>query len=83
MRWTKAVAATGLIGIGLMFALPGQASATGFGHRYDAPRYGAPAFAGPPPPPYRYFRCRGGRHYTILGGWGCDYYLPPRTKPWR
>jgi hypothetical protein len=21
----------------------------------------------------RIFRCRGGRHYTYLGGWGCDY----------
>ena len=26
-------------------------------------------------PPYRYFRCKGGRLYTYGGGWGCDYYL--------
>jgi hypothetical protein len=23
----------------------------------------------------RIFRCHGGRHYTYLGGWGCDYYV--------
>jgi hypothetical protein len=21
------------------------------------------------------YRCRGGRHYTYAGGWGCDYYV--------
>ena len=33
----------------------------------------------------RFYRCKGGRHYTYGGGWGCDYYLyglwparPPR-----
>jgi hypothetical protein len=25
-------------------------------------------------PPYRYFRCKGGRLYAYGGGWGCDYY---------
>jgi hypothetical protein len=25
-------------------------------------------------PPYRYFRCKGGRFYAYGGGWGCDYY---------
>jgi hypothetical protein len=83
MRWTKAATATALAGVGLLVALAGAASATGFGHRYHAPRYGGPMFAGPQPPPYRYFRCRGGRFYTMLGGWGCDYYLPPRPMPWR
>lgn len=22
----------------------------------------------------RIYRCKGGRHYTYGGGWGCDYY---------
>jgi hypothetical protein len=78
MRSTKSIAAVALMGVAMTLALQSPASATGFGHRYYAPRYGARAFAGPPPPPYRYLRCRGGRFYTILGGWGCDYYLSPR-----
>jgi hypothetical protein len=28
------------------------------------------------------FRCRGGRHYTYLGGWGCDYYLYSYAWPY-
>jgi hypothetical protein len=58
-------------------------SAAGFGHRYYANGYG-PAYAGPPPPPHRYFRCRGGRIYFFQGGWGCDYdyslYSAPRRR---
>jgi hypothetical protein len=23
----------------------------------------------------RVYRCKGGRHYTYAGGWGCDYYV--------
>jgi len=26
----------------------------------------------------RVFACNGGRYYTYLGGWGCDYYVYPR-----
>jgi hypothetical protein len=25
----------------------------------------------------RLYACNGGRYYTYLGGWGCDYYLYP------
>jgi hypothetical protein len=25
----------------------------------------------------RIYRCKGGRYYTYLGGWGCDFYLYP------
>jgi hypothetical protein len=26
----------------------------------------------------RLYACNGGRTYTFLGGWGCDYYLYPQ-----
>jgi hypothetical protein len=81
MRSTPAIAAAA-IGLALMFVLPNSAAAAGFDHRYHADGYGR-AYAGPPPPPHRYFRCHGGRYYTFQGGWGCDYdyssyYLPRR-----
>jgi hypothetical protein len=39
--------------------------------------YGTPArYASP------IFRCRGGRHYTYLGGWGCDYYVYSQNWPY-
>ena len=25
--------------------------------------------------PRAIYRCKGGRHYTYAGGWGCDYYV--------
>jgi hypothetical protein len=66
----KAMAAIALIGAGL--ALPAaspSAARTATPRHYQnpygeaaIPRYGA-----------RNVRC-GGRRYTYLGGWGCDYY---------
>lgn len=29
------------------------------------------------------FACNGGRTYTYLGGWGCDYYFYPQYAPRR
>lgn len=82
MRWTTALATTALIGASVMPGLPNSAAATGWGHRYHAPRYDAPV-PGVVPAPYRYLRCRGGRIYTALGGWGCDYYYSPSYLPRR
>ena len=30
----------------------------------------------------RLYRCKGGRHYTYLGGWGCDYYVYSQDWPY-
>jgi hypothetical protein len=39
-------------------------------HHGGADLYGTPArYASP------IYRCKGGRHYTYAGGWGCDYYV--------
>jgi hypothetical protein len=47
-------------------------AATPLSHRYYTHQdvNGAPArYAS------RIYLCKGGRHYTYLGGWGCDYYV--------
>ena len=46
-------------------AVPAFAAKSGLRH-YQHP-YGKVAVP-------RYYRCKGGRHYTYAGGWGCDYY---------
>jgi hypothetical protein len=30
----------------------------------------------------RIYRCKGGRHYTYAGGWGCDYYVYSQDWPY-
>jgi hypothetical protein len=57
--------------IACVFAPPAFAAKPA-SHRYDTHQdiYGTPARQAS-----RIFRCHGGRHYTYLGGWGCDYYV--------
>ena len=70
-RMLKAMAVSTLATALLAIVLVVPASAAKSGVRYSqhpygkvaVPRYGA-----------RYYRCHGGRHYTYMGGWGCDYY---------
>ena len=81
MRSMAVVAATA-IGLGLI-CIPPDAVAAGFGHRHHASGYGARIHGGLTPPAYRYFLCRGGRVYTLLGGWGCDYYWRRYNLPRR
>jgi len=56
------------------------ASQRHYAHHGGADLYGTPArYASP------IYRCKGGRHYTYAGGWGCDYYvcsesLAPRRR---
>mgnify|MGYP005851869429 CR=1 FL=1 len=83
MRSTTAIAAASLVGLALMLALASPALATGFTRKDYAPRYGAPVTGTARHHPARYFRCRGGRFYTFLGGWGCDYYGYPYYLPRR
>ena len=82
MRSATAIMAITLTGVCLTLTLAAPAFATGFARKHYTPRYGAPS-TGMPHHPARYFRCRGGRYYTFLGGWGCDYYYPyyrPRRR---
>ena len=70
-RTLKAIVVSMLAGAFIAAALTPPAFAAKSGGRYyqhpqgkvSVPCYGA-----------RYYRCNGGRHYTFLGGWGCDYY---------
>jgi hypothetical protein len=69
-----------LIG-GLVACAPASRAlaATGLSTHHSAHHdiYGAPArYASP------IYRCRGGRHYTYLGGWGCDYYVYSQNWPY-
>jgi hypothetical protein len=72
-RYVKILAATALIGASIAGApsLPAFAAKPASQRHYthnDA--YGTPArYAS------RIYRCKGGRHYTYAGGWGCDYYV--------
>jgi hypothetical protein len=65
-----------LIGAAIACALaPPALAAKPASHRYHTQEdiYGTPArYASP------IYRCRGGRHYTYAGGWGCDYYAYAR-----
>lgn len=76
MRSIAAMAVMVLIGAALTASPESSAFAAGFARKHDASRY-AGRRAALPHHPARYFRCRGGRFYTVLGGWGCDYYYSP------
>ena len=71
-RSLKRLAATALIGASIVSALDSPAvAAKPASQRYYTHHeiYGTPArYAS------RIYRCNGGRYYTYLGGWGCDYY---------
>jgi hypothetical protein len=69
-----------LIGVSIACAPASPAfAATLLGHRYYTRHdiYGTPALQAS-----RIFRCHGGRHYTYLGGWGCDYYVYSQDWPY-
>jgi hypothetical protein len=72
----KTLAAMALVGGSRACAVVSPASAAKpaaqrhYTHHGGADIYGTRArYASP------IYRCRGGRHYTYLGGWGCDYYV--------
>ncbi|MGH6825333.1 hypothetical protein [Methyloceanibacter sp.] len=79
-RSFKTMAATALIGASIACALasPALAAKPASGRHYaHHDIYGTPArYAS------RIFRCHGGRHYTDLDGWGCDYYLYSYAWPY-
>lgn len=74
MRWIKTIAAMALLGVAMTPTLQSSASAMGLAGRHYAPRHGIAALYAS-----RAYRCKGGFSYTYLGGWGCDYYLSPRS----
>ncbi len=81
-RSLKTLAATALIGVSIACVLASPALAArplSQRHYTHQDIYGTPA---------RYashiYRCKGGRHYTYAGGWGCDYYVyAPNYAPRR
>ncbi len=60
-----------LVGAAVAIAPPAfAAKSTSQRHYTHEDVYGTPArYAS------RIYRCKGGRHYTYAGGWGCDYYV--------
>ncbi len=81
-RFLKTLAATALIGASIACVLASPAlAARPLSHRTythqdingTQARYASPIY-----------RCKGGRHYTYAGGWGCDYYVyAPNYAPRR
>jgi hypothetical protein len=78
-RLFKTGATKALIGVSIACALasPALAAKPASGRHYahhDTDMNGTPVrYAS------RIYRCNGGRLYTYLGGWGCDYYVYAET----
>jgi hypothetical protein len=80
MRSIKAIAAMALLGVAMTLTLQSSASAMGLASRHYAPRHGIADSTGTTALyASRIYRCKGGFFYAYLGGWGCDYYLSPRS----
>jgi len=76
-RSLKALAAAALVGaasvsIAATPALASKPSSRFYTHHNGAYGGGTAARYNPR------FACNGGRIYTFLGGWGCDYYFYPQ-----
>jgi hypothetical protein len=83
-RSIKALVAIALVGAAIVSfmaagpALASMPSRRGYAHHKNA-------YAGGTSARYcaRLYACNGGRTYTFLGGWGCDYYFYPEYAPRR
>lgn len=82
-RSMKALVGIALVGAAIVSfmavgpAFASMASSRGYTHKN--------AYAGGTSARYsaRLYACNGGRTYTFLGGWGCDYYFYPEYAPRR
>jgi len=78
MRWPNGKA---FVVVALGISLVGLASAPAMASKLSGARSPAHSFRPLAVPRwYRKHPC-GGRLYTYLGGWGCDYYRYSRTWP--
>ena len=80
-RSLKALAAVALVG-GIFSTAATPALAPKPSSRFYAPYRGA--YVGGTAAGYNpRYACNGGRTYSFLGGWGCDYYFYPQCAPRR